>query len=379
LSGLNDFTTSVKQVIETTNLEEINLENLATLVVFEFGRHVFPRISEDERTNMTQKILKDLLSGSSRPLVWISLDRFWATRHAKGLAFSLTEDTNPSRLFKAITDIEQPKSLTRELGQSGFYRLDLDTQAHRKDALRVAFSCSPQNEICASFEQRESSDWDWDIINVPIEQFLKNRGEENNTEFMLPWAYVMEVLHILGRIYPKDFFDLRVLRPDSPQQLDNFNLIKLPTKPPEINELQQALATQDWKNPKLIVARCLAALLSNQRMAFGNRQQIFKVLKGDVDEEIIEKWKEVAQWVATKNQHFALDRYLQIFLTPKLQIETQRPLIKASTGQPQVQARIAGFDIGASYIKVAIYEYDLETDTLGKTMLNGCNSWRTRF
>ncbi len=359
----NDFTQKLKDSITLIERGELEETYSGTLAIFEFGRHLFPEIPKAKLKSSAQKILTGLLGDSSPPIVWISFDRFWATRHPQGLALWVMSSTNPSNFFEKVPDIEQPKSLTRDLGQLRFYRLNLELEKEKEKekhhAFKVAFACE-ENQC-----ELSPNPTVWDLIKVPIELFLKRR-EDTNKEPMLPWAYVMQVLYVLGHIYHDEFFKLRVIRPDSPPKLGSSNIIMLPNKPPKIEELEKALKDENWKEPKLIVVRCLAALLSNQRMAFGNRQQI---LDADINRGVVDKWKESAEWFATNNQHSALTRYIQTFLTPKVQIETTRPSIESSIGESEVQARIAGLDIGATYIKAAIYEYHPETETLGKKML----------
>ncbi len=409
LENFEAFTDKVKEAIDSSSSDQ----DRGTLVNFEFRRHILlhregneARQAKDLLERMLNELLKDK-QNKLPPTVWISFDRFWAIRHSDSLREWLKKASSEklSELFPPC-QVSTSKSFIEVLEWSDFYALKLEAD----DAFRVAFNCSPDQPTC----KQVPSDI-WQRISTAISLFQKRR-DLTFGQSTVTWAYLMRVLYVLKHIYPDEFFKLTVLRPDSPKELGNSNIIMLPKKLPQLEylkklvkqfdkikefikslqkerkeiknllklaqseqertrlkeelkqkdkEIEQAVEDNlkpaiNWNDPQLLTSRCLATLLLNQRMAFGDRQQILKVDQGF--EELRDKWLEIRQWVAQMNQHKALERYLQVYLNPKVQLEKETPL-KAPAKGP---TRIVGFDIGGTDIKAAIYEYDPETETLGE-------------
>jgi hypothetical protein len=348
--AFEEFTRLVKEAINKPE------EESGTLVIFEFRRHLFPERDDDQ---ILKSILIERLKNENTlpKVLWISFDRFWAIGYSDSLKEWLQEISKlPEQLLNLFQppeperDIQLATSCLTVFGETQFYALKLDPD----NAFRVAFNCPPQQQSC----QQVPGDV-WKRISKAIEIFQDHRSQSGYGS-LIPWAYVMRVLYVLEHIYPDDFFKVEVLRPDSPTELGDSNLIMLPKEVPSQQDLEDAATNKRWNDPKLIVARCLATLLINQRMAFGNRKQIVKV-----DEDFKENWNQwfkLAHWVSEKNQHSALDRYLQVFLTPKVQLETETQFKPPN----EDKSLIAGIDIGGSGIKAAIYEYDAKTETLGE-------------
>jgi predicted NBD/HSP70 family sugar kinase len=350
-----DFTQLVKQEIDRPVSQFSGI-----LVIFEFGRHVFPAL---ESAKTPKKLATELLKNQNPQVVWVSFDRFWATRHSDSLRAWLEEKaklpSNLGTLFRNVTEeIQFSRGLQARLGSSNFYALSLE----KDDASKVAFGCLPDKPTCQQVPTTV-----WQRISLAIKPFLERRGQTSGTG-SIPWAYVMRVLDVLAYIYPIEFFRLKILRPDSPKELGDSNIIVLPREVPDIEELENAVKQEKWHHPKLLVSRCLATLLINQRMAFGNKQQAIRI-DGDQAitkiqelEQIRDKWLKLATWVSEKNKHGILEKYLQVCLTPKIQLQTEPLLIFPQQGE----AQIAGFDIGGSFVKAAIYKYYPKTELLGE-------------
>ncbi|MGK7925361.1 MAG: hypothetical protein AB4290_08955 [Spirulina sp.] len=412
--AFESFTEAIKAAIEHQNHDA-----LGTFTHFEFRRHLLPHIG-GKQAQKSQELLECLLNklfeGKEQlpQTAWISFDRFWAIRHSTSLKEWLenTAASKPTQLLALFPPCNLPTSsnFIQALGCSNFYALELEKD-YKDYAFKVAFNCSPNQLSCQTIP-----DDIWQRISTAVQLFQSHRTpdfegkSEGEPKFSVTWAYFMQILYVLEHIYPEEFFQLSVVRPDSPQELGDRNIIMLPRKVPnleidlkpvvekfeqqlkpaiqdlqaqikrgekllqtqqsraELAQLKQKLAQQekevltaiDWMDAKLLTARCLATLLLNQRMAFGNRQQMIQVERRFQKER--DEWLKIARWVAEMNRHEAVEKYLTIYLTPKVQLDTD-PILKAPV---QSLAKIAGFDIGGTLIKATVYEYYPETETLGK-------------
>jgi len=345
--AFSDFAKELKNVSQNN----VSIDG-KKLLVLEFGRYILPPLGKEMNTKM-EEILKT--NSSNKTILWFSLDRYWATQDTGGGLYDMLCKEN---CFEKMNDVTWPDpfSGTSLEGQAQFFNLKL----FAKDACKLGLGFIPID-----------SDDPWQIIKQAIHEFREQRREARskeqqasdlirdfhrsdipNAEFgrHIPWAYIMRVLRVLAHIYGNKFFELHIKRPDSPALLGDSNTIWLPKDVPDLDNLEISANNHLWDDPKLVVARCFASLLSNQLMAFGIPTQ---ELSAD-EPELVEDWLKVNEWVSKKNNHRALTSYLDIALARRAQSQLQK---WQRLGSTDIGNRIIlGIDIGGTNVKVTRFQ-----------------------
>lgn len=350
---------SLKQKHKTSSPQDA--ASAKKLVIFEFRSYLFAKhITAKNVETLLEKIVQEAFAKDQSQAVvyWVSFTRFWAAHHADGLQALLENSTIHFEEIFTEPEFAKPEKtepaqiLMPVLGGHVFRALDL--RQHEEAAFQVAFHFG-------GMKAEPPAQDVWGRLQYVIDGFVETRGIKKPTRAYLPWPYMMRALEILSHVYPKDFFEAQVERQDPASGEKSANRIFLPKNLPNWDEIGQAIARNDWLDAKLIVARCFATLLLNQRMGFGNRNQ--RITTADDESEKLQGWLEIADKIAEKNQHKVMDRYLQCYLTPpqKPSIEADHHVLRKGMGY------ILAIDIGGTNIKIAMYEYYPVSDTLAKS------------
>lgn len=354
------------------------------LVVFEFGHYVFDKTGH----HLRETIVRSLVGTDPSDILWISLSRYWALHHGRHMA----DTTLTGALVECIApknDQDEPAFIHKNGVTVGYHFLDLDSTAttNQKAAFQVAFG----------FEDKASDVWE--RLGSVIDALCKERQSATQSIYNgIPWAYVTRALEILAHIYRQDFFTIQVERPQplleskqvfaAPPAEPPSNRIALPRIAPTVDDLERCVESEDWRDPKLLIPRALAALLVNQRMTFGNPRQIVRLnpdWRGDLkptdpEAEKLRRrltqeawdWLACAEWIAERDGHQVLRNYLDIFSGLPVDPVQPPPTPVASNAHSRaVPQYVLGIDIGATGIKFAVYAYDPKSQKLGDLITQG--------
>lgn len=321
-----------------------------TLVAMEFSKFLFSEKSKRELflAEVARKYLESGKYSDSEEeaapfIVWFCLDRYWSTMHAGALSL-----LPPSFLAsRFIPWLGRPKCFKGLLGPGStqLYRLKLEGD----DAFRVILGLQPTI---------------WERVATALSTFRSYGGGNNR----IPTAFLARQMEILSYCYPEEMLELHVRGDERIAGLSADTSLWLPMDYPTKDELEKLVKEGKWRDPRLLVTRYAASMVMNRSIGVGHPARIFKL--GDAQTPVpvakrIEaeaKWSELIRWAADKNAHAAWDKYLGKYDAPP---PTAPCFVPQRVVWNKVEKPLVlGVDIGGTYTKVALYDYEPKAGTL---------------
>jgi hypothetical protein len=343
LERFEEFGAKIKNAL---NPSEPGGSQRGTLVAVEFSKFIFPDFTNTRKPfleavarNYLEALQKQAPEEQVPVIAWFCLDRYWSTMHGKALS--------ALPVFLASRFVPwwgRPKCFAGLLGpgRTQLYKLKLEGD----DAFNVIFE-KKQPPI-------------WERIDEALSVFRSYGGGSSR----IPTAFLARQMEIIGFCYPEEVFELRVRGDEQVEGLSAYTSLWLPKDCPTIEELEALLVSpskETWLNPKLLVTRYAASMVENRGIGFGYPARHFEAVVtqsfGPVEAQVLEaKWRELIAWAAKKNAHAAWDKYIGKYRAmPPVAPSVVHPHVKVKAVPPPL---VLGVDIGGTYTKVALYDYD---------------------
>ena len=237
-----------------------------TLFALEFSKFYFPHFTD--RAKVAEAIAAQLIpksSSGSSFMVWVSLDRYWGTMHPAALA---------AHLRMSLKTVQWVQNWPSMPARPRCFRGLLGIRCTK--LLRLKLEGDDAFEVITRRHPKAHSDI-WDRVAMAVADFLEQRGANSR----IPTAFLARHLQILYSCYPKEMFELRVRGDEHIPGLSGYTSLWLPRIPPTVLELQDLAARGEYLHPKLLVARCAAAMVMNRSIAFGYPARIFEFDRGE--------------------------------------------------------------------------------------------------
>lgn len=230
-------------------------------------------------------------------------------------------------------------------GSTHLYRLKLEGD----DAFRVILGLQPTI---------------WERIAKALSTFRSYGGGNNR----IPTAFLARQMEIVSYCYPEEMLEIHVQGDVQITGLRADTSLWLPLDCPTKEELEKLTSAQAWSNPKLLVTRYAASMVMNRGIGVGYPARVFRLGDAQTPVPVAERikaeteWIKLIHWAGEKNAHAAWDKYLGKYRAgpPFVPCFVPQRIEWNKVEKPLV----LGVDIGGTYTKVALYDYEPKTGTM---------------